>query len=141
MPELPTDATNSIEPVKAEHWKTKAKREREAGVSLPVVGPDGAEPFISWRDFCVQIAVQAVTSPSVAMVLAVSTDSDADIRAASATLYAKMRLYFNAIKGAHDLGVDLGLSRFDPFPKKTYPAPETKTAAFVGVKPNDVVAK
>lgn len=92
---------------KKEHWKVRAKREREEAAArgeavAPPVLPD-APGFLSWSDFCNAVAIDLVTSQFGFQMLTNYTGDEA-----GQVFYSRMRLAYDAMKKAHARGAAQG---------------------------------
>lgn len=104
-PEVEVPAQEAPAPRK-EHWKVRAKREREAlaakaGAPAPQAPevPVAAPGFLSWDDFCNRVAVDLVTSQFGFQMLTNYTGPEA-----AQVFHSRMTLAYKAMADAHARG-------------------------------------
>lgn len=111
-PEVEVPAPEAPAPRK-EHWKVRAKREREAKAALRaecekelgvVLGPSPDAPvaapgFLSWDEFCNRVAVDLVTSQFGFQMLTNYSGPEA-----AQVFHGRMALAYKAMADAHARG-------------------------------------
>lgn len=109
-PEAPAPAPRK------EHWKVRAKRERDAALAasnaegvasvdaLSTAPTAPAAGFLSWADFCNAVAVDLVTSQFGFQML---TNYEGD--ESSQVFFARMHKAYESMRKAHARGVVAGL--------------------------------